>query len=446
MQYWKRTVALILTLALVCILPVCALAEEGTQPEEGPEEGGEEPGGEEPAQDPGQDQEPAQEEEPQEPEPFDPETDLTPVPTTEPTPEETPEPATEAPTPAPTEDAGSVNLGIYVFTPQDTPAAGCTVTIGGYSQSTNAQGLARFENLPVAEYQVSVSGPDGQSPGRWYMSRGSSTVLTDQAMGGTYGMNIASGQHDVYMVVTYLPEEALEIRSLSNSLPSLPAAAAPEPVATEDIEYPAKTVTATFVTEDGAGIPSLGLAVEGNGLSENVTTDARGQVTLRNVPFGSYSVIASMDGTPVAQFSLTMNPALQTAIIMNSAPDFSVDSSVHEQRLFLEFRQAGTTLLLTGASDSPIGGMNSIFLGIAVIAAVIIATIVILLIARKKKRAKRTAPAPKPAGPTIKTNRKYHEQSIAPEDDSLRDVQDGVKRTGGANKFNADSFDDRSRM
>lgn len=361
------------------------------------------------------------------------------VPTTEPT----EAPATAEPTPAPTETPGDVNLNIYVFTSGDAPAAGYSVNIDGWTEQTNTQGLAQFAGLSVADHRVRIISPDGsECTGRLYMSRGSDTVVTDQAMGGTYGLTIARGQHDVYMVATFAPDEALFIRTVSNVVPALPeqAAAAEQPVTESDIEYPAKTVTTTWLSEDGTGLSGLKLNVEGNGLSDTISVDSRGQAVLHNVPYGTYGMTALLNDTPVAQFSLTMNPAQTTAILANSAPEFIVNSSVHAERLFLEFRQAGQTIVLTGASDSPIGGMNSLLIGILVIAAIVVAAIVLIIIARRRKRRRAAArmnpTAVRPAAPR-------------PEEyDSLSEAeQSGVRRTGGANKFNVDgSYDDRSRM
>lgn len=430
MLYWKRILAVVL---------IVMIAVSGTAVTYAAEEGGMEDAGaaEEPAQEP----EPAQPtaEIVQEPTPA-----LTPVPTQAPAAEATaapPEPATptptEEPTPIQTEEQGTVNLTLYTFTDSDAPASGYSVSLGGYTQTSNDEGLVQFQNLPVGEYGVRISAPNGtQCTGRIYMSRGSATVLTEQAMGGTYGMNIQRGQHDIYMITTFVPDGQLYIRSLSNTVPSLPAQAVPEPVASEEIRYGEKTVTAVFYTEAGSPIPGLSLNVEGEGLSVNVETDSRGQVVLRRVPYGACTVTASIDGVPQAQFSLTMNPAQRTAIIANSAPAFVVDSSVQAQNLYLEFRQAGDTLLLTGASDEPVGGINSLLIGVLVVAGLAIVTIVLLVIARKRRRRSRTPRVKQ----TVRTSTRNSQS------DAAQGQEDGVRRTGGANKFDSNSFDDRSRL
>lgn len=424
-------------LLVLSVLPAAAFAEEGGQ---AGDDGGGEPDDTDTGGDPnGNGGEDGREEPTEAP--------AAPVVTQEPTQAPTEAP-TEAPTPettpAPTEEPGSVNLNMYVFTTSDAPAAGYSVNIDGAAAQTNAQGLAQFAELSVGDHRVRITSPDGlECTGRIYMSRGPSTVVTDQAMGGTYGLSIASGQHEVYMVVTFEPDEALLIRTVSNVVPALPeqAAAAEEPITESDIEYPAKTVTTTWLTQDGTGLSGLRLSVEGGGLSDTISVDSRGQAVLHNVPYGSYAVTALLNDSPVAQFTLTMNPAQTTAILANSPPEFIVNSSVHAQRLFLEFRQAGETLVLTGASDSPIGGMNSLLIGVLVIAAIAAAAIVLIVIARRRKKT-RTAARMRPTA--------VRPSAPGPEEhDSLYEAeQSGVKRTGGANKFNVDasSYDDRSRM
>ena len=434
MRDWKRIFAALLVVVLLCSMQLgfAAYAEGDDAADDDAGDG--DAGGAD-----GQDPDEVMPGQPEVPVPI-PDPEPTPVPTDPPA-DPTQAPAEEEPTPIQTEEQGDVNLTLYTFTDSDTPASGYSVTLGGYSQTADSQGLVQFRNLPIGEYPVRITSPDGSAcSGRLYMSRGSATVLTEQAMGGTYGMNIQRGQRDVYMVTTFVPDGALFIRSLTNTMPSLPEQAAPEPVKSEDIRYGEKTVTATFSTEDGTPVAGLALHVEAEGFTEDVTTDSRGQAVLRNMPYGACTITATLMEAPLGQFTLTMNPAQRTAILSNSMPAFVVDSSVTAKTLYLEFRQAGDTIVLTSASDEPIGGMNSLLIGVLVVGGIAAATIVLLVVARKKRRSRKAR-----MRPTVRTNVRRGAQQD--ESDGVNDASDPqVRLTGGTNKFHDNSFDDRSRM
>lgn len=419
----KRTLAsgvmLVLAVALVLAWTPAVWAEEG-----------EEPSGAEITEVPTAEatQEPTPEPAVSEPVTLVPATPIpaTAVPATpEPTPTPTMPPATEAP--------GTVNLHMFIYTSADTPAAGYTVQMDNASVTTDASGQADFPNLTVSQHGVQITSPDGsQSVGRLYMSRSGSTRLTDQAMGGTYGVDVERGIGELYMLITFVPGEAMTIRTLSNSPPALPEPEPAQPTPSLNLEQSVKALTATFLDEEGQPLADLAVQVTAyDGTTLENSTDARGQITIPQVPYGRYTVAVAADGADTARFDLTLQAAATTGIAQNAGTNFVVNSSTTAKHLYLEFRRAGSLFTLTEASDAPIGGISSMMLGIIVVSAVVVILVVVLVLRHRKK--KKTVAGPPPR----RTN--YNPTASSDDDDSLR--EDLPRRTGGANKF-----DDRSRM
>lgn len=410
----KLILTAVLTALLLLTLWVPAMALEGDQPTDEPDAGSYETA--EPTLAPAT-------EEP---------TPAPPVPTA------TPVPVTAAPTPIPTEAAGTVDLRLYVFTASGEPASGYTVSLSSGQASTDSQGLATFRNLPVAQQSVTITSPGGDScTGRLYMSRSGSTGITDQAMGGTYGVDVARGSSDLYMVVTFDPGGPLNIRSLSNSQPALPTpqpqTAAPSAPTAEvsAVSYQVKALTATFLDGDRKPLSGLTVAITADdGTTAQLRTDGSGSVSVPSAPYGHYA-IAVTDGAGLdSRFDLTINPAVRTGVSQNAGSSMVVDAATTANHLYLQFVQTPGGFTLTDAQDSPIGGADALVVGIIVVAiAVAVVIILIVLIRRRNRRRRGTVTTMQ-----VKSQRKVNYDPSAPPGTQ-------PKRTGGANKF-----DDRSKM
>lgn len=357
-----------------------------------------------------------------------------------PTPAPTAPPATEAPaTAAPTEAPGTVNLHLYVYTASDAPAGGYTVQVGSSRTTTGADGLANFSGLPVAQQTVAITSPDGQTcQGKLYMARASSTRITDQAMGGTYGVDIARGQNELYLLTTFEPDGALLIRSATNSQPALPAPAPTEAPVSQEAPA-AVALTATFLDPDGKGIAGMPIAAAPDASqSLEGSTDAAGQISLPAVPLGHYTVTAQVPGAAADSFDLTLQPSAVTGIAGNVGKNMTVNVSAAATHLYLQFDYTSAGFVLSAASQSPIssGGTNSMLIGMIAVAVIIIAAIILITVLRRRK--KRAAAAPAASSGTYVPQRKIN---YDPNAERLKTADDRPKRTGGANKF-----DDRSKL
>lgn len=433
-----------LALALVLMLAVClsglAQAEEGEQavPAPGVPEEPQEPAPDTSAPDDSY-EEPVATEPPAQTAPMATEQPVVPLPGT---PEETAPPATEAPaTPEPVaQSGGSVDVTIYTLTPAGAAASGYTVAMDQSTQTADAQGMVRFPGVNIGQHEVTISSPDGdRSVGRLYMSRGGSTVLTDKAMGGTYGMNIAEGQSDIYLVITFVPGEGMDIDMLSNTPPAIPQAE-PSAAPVTDIQHPAKTIVATFLGEDNSSLANLTLTARSGGtVVGNTVTDSRGQATLREVPYGTYDIAASGSGLDTS-FELTILPAATTGVRQNAGTNFVVGAAADAATLYLQFQQVGDTLVLTDAGDSPIGGISPMLLGIIIVAGAAVAIVVLIVLAKKRRtRSRRTGGAASPREEPARDA--YYGTELPDEDPYEPEPAQPVRRTGGANKYH-----DRQRM
>lgn len=352
-------------------------------------------------------------------------------------------PATAPPTAAPataarTEAPGTVNLRMYVYTTAGAPAAGYAVSLSSAQTTTNSEGLANFSSLPVAQQQVAITAPDGSTcTGRLYLSRSGATGVTDQAMGGTYGVDIARGLSDLYMVVTFEPGGPLTIRTLSESAPALPTSApaasqAGAAAATTAANYPVKSLTATFVDRDGRPIPGLRVGITAESAAEaELSTDSAGSISIPSAPYGHYRVSTTTTDGQTGQFDLTINPALRTGVAENTGANMVVDAATTANHLYLRFTQAGAGFVLTDASDSPIGGANPVLIGVVVVAAIAVILIVVVILLRRRNGMRRGTVTTM----QVKSQRKINYDPSAPSDAKPR------RTTGGANKF-----DDRSKM
>lgn len=359
----------------------------------------------------------------------------------------TPPPATAPPmTPEPTEAPGTVNLHLFVYTTDGTPAAGYRVSMGDSSGMTSSSGQVNFPNLAVAQQRVQITSPGGEScVGRLYMSRSGSTGVTDQAMGGTYGVDVARGQSELYMVVTFVPGEAMDIRAVSDSQPALPtqqpapaaaetAAAATEAPSASETVFQVKALTATFVDAEGQAISGMQVGVTGqDGTTAALSTNAAGAISVPNAPYGTYMVSAAPPGAAAASFALTINPGIRTAVVQNTGEQMIVEAATTADHLYLQFTQTAAGFVLSEASDTPIGGdMTALVVGIiVVVAVVIIVMLVVVHLRRRSQRQGKTTTMP------VRPQRKVNY------DPSQTGSAEGTqpRRTGGANKF-----DDRYKM
>lgn len=343
-----------------------------------------------------------------------------------------------AATPVPTEAAGTVNLHMYVYTASGAPAAGYSVSLSSGQATTGRDGLATFSNLPVTQQSVTITSPDGSTcTGRLYMSRSGSTGVTDQAMGGTYGVDVARDRSDLYMVVTFEPEGSLNIRTLSSSPPALPTQAATEApsgaAAATAASYGVKALTATFLDAEGKPISGMRVGITADdGTTVQLTTDSSGSVSVPSAPYGHYIVAAVQAEGQTSQFDLTINPALRTGVSQNAGTNMIVDAAQSANHLYLQFTWTATGFVLTEASDSPIGtGADPMLVGIIVIAVAAVVLILVIVLVRRRNRARRGSVTTMQVGP----QRKVNYDPSAPADQQPR------RTTGGANKF-----DDRSKM
>ncbi|MBD5559849.1 MAG: hypothetical protein HDQ87_05760 [Clostridia bacterium] len=358
----------------------------------------------------------------------------------------TPAPATPASTVAmPAETAGSVNLHLYVYQTDGTPAAGYTAVFGSMRAVTNAGGLAEFSSLPVSQQAVTITAPSGTaSTGRLYLSRSNVTGVTDQAMGGTYGVDVARGLNDLYMLVIYEPDSALNIRTVSNSQPSLPT---PVPaLATETAQsasaspaisgeaYQSRPVTATFLDAEEQPIAGMQVAITAaDGTNAALSTDSSGSIQIPNAPYGHYSVSTAAAGFEPYTFGLTIAPGVRTAVTRANGPEMEVTASTTGSHLYLQFTQSPAGLVLSEASDSPIrADMTGLIVGIIVVVAVVVIVIIAVVRYTKRRNERRGARSATVQAPVRKVN--YDPSGSQGADQAPR-------RTGGTNKF-----DDRSKM
>lgn len=357
-----------------------------------------------------------------------------------PTPVITSAPPTQAPaTPVPTEAPGNVNVYFYVYTSEDAPAAGYTVQVGSSKTTTGADGLATFSGISVAQQAVTITAPDNTvCTGRLYMSRAASTRITDQAMGGTYGVDIARGQNELYFLTTFVPDGALLIRSATNSQPVLPQPAATAAPSEPADEAQVLALTATFLDSENKGISGMHLtAVTDAGQPLEAVTGTNGQIDLPQVPYGHYAVAAEIPGAPADSFDLTIQPGTVTGIAGNAGRNMIVTAAPAVKHLYLQFTRTAAGFVLSEASDSPItSGMNSVIVGIIAVAAIAAAGIIVIVVLRRKKKKK--AAVPPSAGTPYTPQRKIN---YDPSTERLHTADEQPKRTGGANKF-----DDRSKL
>jgi flagellar basal body-associated protein FliL len=329
-----------------------------------------------------------------------------------------PEAPTQAPadTPAPTEEAGSVDLAIYVYD-NGAAAEGYTVQIDQTKQVTDSAGKVSFPSLTVEKHDISVTSKDGkQSSGLLYMSRGGSTAVTDQAMGGTYGVDVARGAGNLYMVVDFSPGAALQIESLTDTQPSLPSPSSGATqtsggsLSTENVED--KKVTASFVDEKGDAVSGLDVVfgIEG-GPQATLTTNSKGII---NVPAFAYGTI-KLSFNDMDTLTLNMRKGVQTSLVGSDGNTYDISVAAGAKNLYLGFERSGGSFVLKEVSEEAQAGMSPVLLGIIVVVIVVVVVIVIVAARRNSRR-------------------KYYERSESP-------VGPQPRRTGGANKF-----DDRSRM
>lgn len=348
---------------------------------------------------------------------------------------------TEAPTaapavPAPTEAAGTVNLRMYVYTAAGTPAAGYQVALSSAQTVTGSDGLASFSGLPVAQQAVTITSPEGSTcTGRLYMSRSGSTGVTDQALGGTYGVDVARDRSDLYMVVTFEPGGSLSIRTISNSPPALPTQETTQPAvsaAATAAGYPVKALSAAFVDRSGDPVAGLRVGIRADdGTTAELTTDAAGTISVPSAPYGHYVLTTADAAGQDSELDLTINPAARTGVSQNAGTNMVVDAATNTNHLYLRFTQSATGFVLTEASDSPIGGISAAMIGFIVVAAAAAVIIVVVILLRRRRRLHRGQVTTM----QVKSQRKINYDPAAPPETQPR------RTTGGANKF-----DDRSKM
>lgn len=363
----------------------------------------------------------------------------TPIPTQAPTPEPTqkptkaPEPTktvaptaepTQAPTAEPTQapapEAGNVDITFTCYV-GGKAAAGYTMQLGNSTQAADSYGRVTFDGVSVAQQDIKLTDPNGNSSvGVLYLSRGSSTVMTDQAMGGKYGVNIASGVSKIYMDAVFNKGEAIGIKNLSESEPPKPdpveteASALPSQTAGADGTYETKRLTATFQDADGKAIGGLEVVVMPDGGSEtHDVADGSGKVLLLDFAYGS----STWQFTDYSSFTLNMRKGVQTTLINGTDGAFEASVSPRAQQVYLTFKQNGDAFELVEVSESA-GGMSIGVLVLIIVIVVVVVIVTIVMVRKNRQKAYAMKNAPKTAGP------------VAPS-----------KRTGGANKF-----DDRSRM
>ncbi len=173
-----------------------------------------------------------------------------PDPTVEPVPEPTPDPTAQ-----PTENPGTVNLTVYAYA-GGAAAQGYTVRIDSTDVKTNSEGKADFPGLTVEQHSIKLISPNGgESSGVLYMSRGGSTTITDKAMGGKYGLDIAGGVNAVYMNAAYNAEGAIDITAVSSSPLSPPPAPSGSPANPTQSSAPPASASAGA---SASGTPSGG--------------------------------------------------------------------------------------------------------------------------------------------------------------------------------------------
>ncbi|MEA5004018.1 MAG: carboxypeptidase-like regulatory domain-containing protein [Christensenella sp.] len=371
----------------------------------------------------------------------------TPTPTQKPTQKPTPTPtptATPTPTQAPTQEpapsaseAQDINLTIYVYTQEGKPAEGYSVIIDKSSQTANKDGMVSFPGVTVETHNISVKDASGKlSTGMLYLSRGNTTGITEQAMGGKYSISVGQDVTNVYLGATYVPEEAVQIYSAGTSRPNPPevtATTTPIP-ATGSFNVTAsfkdsadKAVTGAAVTVVESELPTPAVGV----------TDGSGKFVFNNAAFKTYvwTILApgaTEDSATV--MNIEFRQGTQAKIAETTGEGYVVEMPSTAKDLYMDFKQdASGKFVLDKVSDQAPSGISSMLVGIIAMIVIIVIVVIIIVVVNRNRKKKRTYQA--------KQNEfRGREKDFEEPKEEFKEPE-GPKRTGGTNKF-----DDRSRF
>ncbi len=356
-------------------------------------------------------------------------------PTQEPTQAPTQSPA-PSPSPSPSEDDAQnyVNVTMYIYD-NGTVASGYTVAISNLSQTTNKDGMVSFPEVPVSEHNVTITNKDGkQSVGRITLSRGDTTAIQDVAMGGKYGISVANGARNLYMSVLFAAEQALQITAVDEvKTPAPEATATATPTVTGAIKF-----TADFVDPAGKAVSGIGVLVKQgeNALGQGMT-DAKGRFVLNQGGIGSYQWGLMPAGGALEQasiLSIEVQQGATTKIVAAEGDVYVVQTPGTTKDLYFKFEQNGNAFTLKEVADKVPGGIDSLTLGIIMVAVIIVVVIVIIVVLKHNKKKKRNIDK-------MMNEPRGREREFELEHDDTQEVHEQPKQTGGANKMG-----DRSRM
>ncbi|MEG0630084.1 MAG: hypothetical protein RR459_04050, partial [Christensenellaceae bacterium] len=317
----------------------------------------------------------------------------------------------------PTEQAGAVNIVMYVYD-QGKASKGYKVTVDETSLITDENGKVEFKNVTVESHKLIVKSPDGeQSVGMVYLSRGDDTAILDQAMGGKYEISVARNTDRIYLNMEFQGENALQITSASNqnTQPAKPSA----------IISSSFKITAEFLDKNGKPMSNLGIQVVSD-MPMLGLTDSKGYFVLNGASFTTYNWAALANGVSpenAATFVTEIKPGISTSLVSSDDGTYVIQTAATSSDLFIQFEQKGDTFVVKSVSDKIPGGISPMILGIIVVLVIVVVLIVVLVVLKKRKKNKRIHPSRTTAEPRT---RKDFEQP---------------KKTGGSNKF-----DDRNKL
>ena len=357
----------------------------------------------------------------------------TPKPTASPTPTPTPS-QSEEPTPSPSEGQ-DINLTLYVYTQDGQSADGYTVIIDKSSQTANKDGMVTFPGVTVETHNISVKDSSGKlSTGMLYLSRGNTTGITDQAMGGKYSISVGQDVTNVYLGVIYVPEEALQVYSAGTSKPNPPeAAATPTPAAGSF------NITANFKDAEGKAVAGVAVTVTQSELPTPAVgvSDTSGKFVFNGAGFTTYAWTMLTQGAAedsATVMNIEFRQGTQAKIAEETDGGYVVELPSAAKDLYMDFKQdASGRFVLDKVSDKAESGISSMLLGIIIMIVIIVVVVIIIVVVSRNRKKKKIYQA--------KQN-EFRGREKDFEDPNVNvNGQESPKRTGGANKF-----DDRSRF
>ncbi|MGI6152637.1 MAG: hypothetical protein ACOYJB_02220 [Christensenellaceae bacterium] len=436
MKNLRRITGVILAIIVVMAFyaPV-ALAENGseeitpppeeTQPSETPSES---PSTEPPSETPTQTEPPA-----------------TPDPTETPT--QTPPPEQ---TPVQTEDAGSVNIGFFVYA-DGKPAEGYRVKIDNSSLDAKSDGSGTFPGVTVEAHSIEVISKDGdKNKGTLSMGRGDSTGMLS-ASGGDYSISVSRNAETIYFNILFEAGKPINITSVTNE-PVAMESASPSPSGSAQSGTGAFSIVAEYVDSEGETMVGLGVVItpaagaESLGMSDVSLTNSSGRHTLKNAGFGSYyfgmgEVSAGLENATLLPIEIVQGA--RTSIVSSADSGYTVETPASTQELYMRFRQVGSSFVLDEVADKAPGAeISSLVVGIIAIVVIVVVVIIVLNVVRKRKKNKNMPQKPGGSG------RRGEDMDLDDDEEEIvpRQVESprspvNERKTGGNNKFS-----DRSRF